>query len=231
MKAIALIHAHFEKPGAISTWCDARSIPLMEVHTYRGDALPCQDDFDLLFVMGGPQSPRETNEFPYLKDEMQFIREAIERDKFIFGVCLGAQLMAEALGATTERSPFKEVGVFDLSVTEEGRKDPLLRDVPRSFPVSHWHQDMPGLPEGATILGTSEGCPRQIIRFGARLLGTQCHFELTPTLIQEMANHCPEDLTPSAYVQDLERFLNHDFEEINKRLYNLLHRFIESATV
>lgn len=228
MKAIALIHAHFEKPGAIAPWCDARSIPLLEVHTYRGDALPRHEDFDFLFVMGGPQSPRESDRFPYLKDEMQFIRDAIGRDKFIFGVCLGAQLMAEALGATTERSPFKEVGVFDIRMTEEGMNDPLLCDLPRSFPVSHWHQDMPGMPEGATILAKSEGCPRQIIRFGARLLGTQCHFELTPSLIHEMATHCPEDLTPARFVQNLEHFLNHDFDEINQRLFNLLDGFMAS---
>ncbi|MBX9697674.1 MAG: GMP synthase [Alphaproteobacteria bacterium] len=229
MKAVALIHAHFEKPGAISTWCEARSIPLVEVHTYRGESLPPHEDFDLLFIMGGPQSVRECDEFPYLRDEILFIQGAIARDKFIFGVCLGAQLIAEALGAATERSPHKEVGVFDVIVTEEGAHDPLLQDAPRSFPVSHWHQDMPGMPVGATILGRSEGCPRQIIRFRTRLLGTQCHFELTPSLIQEMATHCPHDLTPSLYVQDLERFLNHDFDEINMRLFSLLDRFIETA--
>lgn len=227
MKAVILIHASFEKPGAIQTWCDHHGIAVSEVHSYKGEKSPEIDAFDILFVMGGPQSPREFIQYPYLSDEIELIKASIQANKFVFGVCLGVQLIAEALGALTERSPKREVGVFPISLTSHGTLDPLFESFPDIFDVAHWHQDMPGLPDEAVVLATSPGCPRQIVRFNQRTLGTQCHLELTRELVKEMANHCQNDLNHGSYIQRLEDFVNADFDTINKKLYKLLDRFID----
>src|SRR3990167_675330 len=113
----------------------------------------------MLILMGGPQSPLKIGEFPYLADEIDLIKTAFLQNKRILGFCLGAQLIGEALGAPTGRSPEKEVGVYPVTLTEEGKKDPLLTDLPDNFPVIHWHNDMPGLLEDSALLAYSEGCP------------------------------------------------------------------------
>lgn len=227
MKAAILIHAAFEKPGAIQSWCEARDIKLAEIHSYKGEKLKDVDAFDILFVMGGPQSPREYVQYPYLSLEMDLIKKAIEEKKFVFGVCLGAQLIAEALGEITERSPEREVGVFPIHLTQQGVEDSLFKSIPDRFNVAHWHQDMPGLPVGSVVLATSPGCPRQIIRFNERTIGTQCHFELTSDLVKEMADHCHNDLNHGPYIQNLSDFVNADFDAINKVLFTLLDRFVD----
>src|SRR5262249_53997662 len=119
----------------------------------------------------------------------------------IIGICLGAQLLAEALGAKTERSPNREIGMFLIEQLPEAQFDPIFGQLPQKFNVMHWHNDMPGLPAGAVLLAKSEGCPRQIFRYGDRMYGFQCHFELTKELSYEMIEHCPGDIKPGTYVR------------------------------
>src|SRR3546814_5089581 len=102
--------------------------------------------------MGGPQSPLALEEAPYLKDEIELIRKAIHAEKLVIGFCLGAQLIGEALGGKTERSPEREIGIYPVSLTPEGLKDDLFRDFSEIFNVIHWHNDMPGLTKDAQLL-------------------------------------------------------------------------------
>lgn len=222
MKVHAIIHAPFEKLGAIEAWVNKKGYTLTSTHTYQGEKLPTVSDFDFLIVMGGPQSPLELDKYPYLRDEINLTKQAIQNHKAILGICLGAQIIGESYGATTERSPNKEVGVFSLKLTSEGRRDPIFKTFPEAFDVMHWHNDMPGITSTAVLLASSEGCPRQVIRYSDRVYGLQCHMEMTIDLIQGMLEHCPGDLNPSQYTQTGEAMLAANHAEINKKMWHIL---------
>lgn len=222
MRIQFVIHADFEQPAAIQEWAEHKQFEIEFSYPFKGEDLFPLEAFDWLVVMGGPQSPLELEQYPYLEDEMDLIKKAIEADKVVLGFCLGAQLIGAALGGITEKSPHKEVGVFPIQFTEEGKKDPLLHNLANKLPVAHWHNDMPGLTKDAKILAFSEGCPRQIIRFGSKVYGFQCHPEMTFDSMTKMMVHCSEDLVPSKYVQSKEQILKWNYTEMNKFLFNFL---------
>jgi len=194
MRVHIVIHASFEKPGVIETWAIDRGYQVSFTHIYRGETLPDVSQFDFLIMMGGPQSPLELDQYPYLRDEIALTKQAIKQEKAVLGICLGAQIIGESLGAKTERSPHKEIGVFPIQLTKEAIDDPIFKLFPQSFDVMHWHNDMPGVPTGSAILAYSEGCPRQVVRYNERVYGLQCHMEMTTDLINGMIEHCSADL-------------------------------------
>lgn len=222
MKILFVVHADFEKPGAIATWANKHASQVDYCRPFAGEPLPKVNSFDWLVVMGGPQSPCEVDVYPYLQSEIELIRQARSHDKTILGFCLGAQLIGEAFDALTEPSPHKEVGVFPIHLTEAGCNDPLLTGLPSTWEVVHWHNDMPGLTPEAQILAKSEGCPRQIIRYSKKIYGFQCHPEPALEDIKGMIAHCPDDLKPGLYVQIKEALLASNFETINKRMHTIL---------
>lgn len=227
MRILCVMHADFETPGVIESWALNQKYTFTLVKPYQGESLPETSVFDFLIVMGGPQSPLQLKEAPYLLAEINLIKEAIKLNKPILGFCLGAQLIGEALGAKTLRSPKKEVGVYPISLTEAGKNDPLLEGFSYQFPVIHWHNDMPGLTEEAVILAYSAGCPRQIVRYQPLVYGFQCHLEITKEGIESMIKAVPEDLRPSPYTQNQKELLIQDYGSINDLMIHLLNRFVQ----
>lgn len=227
MNILCVMHADFEPPGIIETWAQQKDHQFKIIRPYKDkEELPLTvDDFDFLIVMGGPQSPLELEEAPYLSDEIKLIKKAIDNNKLVLGFCLGAQLIGEALGAKTMRSPNKEVGVFPVSLTPEASTDPLLQGFPQSFPAIHWHNDMPGLTNESVLLGYSEGCPRQIICYKKRVYGFQCHLEITLEGINTLITAVPNDLKPSRFTQTNEELLKQDYPSINQIMCHILDRY------
>ena len=225
MNILCLTHADFETPGIIEQWALEQNLAFQIKRPYRGESLPDIDPFDFLIIMGGPQSPLKLDQFPYLSLEINLIRSAIAQNKKIVGFCLGAQLIGEALGAKTERSPEKEVGVYPITLTSEGEKDRLLKDFPSSFPVIHWHNDMPGLTQDSVVLASSLGCPRQVVRYKENIYGFQCHLEITLAGIKTMLAAVPEDLNPSKFTQSETVLLNQDYRSINDKMIQILDVF------
>lgn len=222
MNILFVTHASFEKPGSIESWAMRNNHKTHEVKPYAGESLPAIDNYDMLVVMGGPQSPIEIDKSPYLKDEIELVKQALKKKKRIVGVCLGAQLISEALGAKTERSPNKEIGMYPVELLNSANSDPVFNDFPASFDVMHWHSDMPGLTDGVELLAKSEGCPRQIFRFGDRVYGFQCHFELTKELVEGMVKHCGGDLKTGKYVMTPEQLMSLDYSNINAKMDKVL---------
>jgi GMP synthase (glutamine-hydrolysing) len=229
MKVHIILHESFEAPGAIETWAKNCNHEISYTHLYLGDVLPKNSqNIDFLIVMGGPQSPATTQEesahFNALQ-EIAFIKDAIDRDKFVLGVCLGAQLIGEAFGAEFEHSPNKEIGVFDLHITEEGKQDSIFSTFSDTFSVGHWHGDMPGLTKESAVLATSEGCPRQIVRYSPKIYGFQCHFEFTDKSIEGMIKNCAHELDDSfPYIQNAEELRKNNYEPINELLFTFLDK-------
>lgn len=226
MKIQYILHADFERPGIIETWAAQNQFKENFCRPFAQEVVPEFVDFDLLILMGGPQSPLNMEEAPYLREEISLIKKALLARIPILGFCLGAQLIGEALGACTGHSPHKEVGAFPIHLTEEGRKDPLFINLPPQFSVAHWHNDMPGLTPDAKILAFSEGCPRQIVRYLPFVYGFQCHPELTRQNIEALLLHCPDDLKPGKFVQSVEQILAHDFASMNMIMMEILDRFV-----
>lgn len=226
MRIHTLIHAPFEEAGVIKTWALDKGYELSASHTYRGDRLPDDSNIDFLVIMGGPQSCTELDKYSYLRDEVALVKEVILKNKPVLGVCLGAQIIGESFGAKTECSPSREIGVYPIYLTKEAALDPLFKMLPKSFDVMHWHNDMPGLPESAELLAYSEGCPRQIIKYGEKVYGMQCHMELTNDLIRGMLAHCSGDLKPGQYIQQKQALLSQDMTEINNKMRGLLDRLV-----
>jgi GMP synthase (glutamine-hydrolysing) len=222
MKILFVIHAAFEKPGSIETWAKKLGHLTQEVSPYKGEKLPDIKDFDFLVVMGGPQSPLEIDKAPYLADEIELIKQAVKEKKRILGFCLGAQLIGEALGAKTERSPNRELGAYPIKLLDASKYDPIFQRFPETFDVMHWHSDMPGIPDGGVLLAKSDGCPRQVFRVGDRIYGFQCHLELTQKLVKEMIEHCPDDLKAGTYIMTERELMQIDYSQINLKMENVL---------
>ncbi|SFD17391.1 GMP synthase (glutamine-hydrolysing) [Chitinophaga sp. CF118] len=227
MNILCITHADFETPGVITSWASNNDHYFKVEKPYKGEPISDVTDFDFLIVMGGPQSPLKTNEFPYLALETDLIRSAIKENKPVLGLCLGAQLIGEALGAKTSQSPEKEVGVYPVTLTTAGINDPLLKDFPDNSPVIHWHNDMPGLTAEAVVLAYSPGCPRQIVRYKKNVYGFQCHLEIDADGIRKMITACPEDFAPSKYTQTQQELLAQNYSSINELMLTFLDRFID----
>ncbi len=227
MKILFVLHAAFESPGSIAKWAEQQGHATQEVHPYKGEKLPDAEQFDFLVVMGGPQSPIHIEQSPYLYDEIELIKSAIQAKKRVLGVCLGAQLIGEALGAKTEHSPHREIGAYPVELLEAAAADPVFGEFPKKFDVMHWHSDMPGIPKGAVLLAKSAGCPRQAFRYGDRVYGFQCHFELTQVLVKGMIDHCPEDLKPGEYIMSEADLMAVDYAQINLLLEAILNYMAE----
>lgn len=229
------MHQSFEAPAAIEMWAHSRGHEISSTRLDHGGSLPeGSGSFDFLVVMGGPQSPATTvaecAHFDAPK-EVRCIQAAIADGKIVLGVCLGAQLIGEALGAKFAHSPNREIGVFELALTEAGTHDPIFSTFPEKFLVGHWHGDMPGLTCDAQVLATSQGCPRQIVRYTPRVYGFQCHFEFTPEVIEGMIRHCAHELAAGKnlpYVQSAQQLRQHDYAGMNELLFRFLDAIVQT---
>jgi GMP synthase-like glutamine amidotransferase len=188
-RVFAFRHVPFEDLGLIRAPLAERGISVEYADLYRlGAPVPDVAQAAGLIFMGGPMSAND--DLPYLRQELQLIWQAVERQRPVLGVCLGAQLIAKALGAKVYRNAVKEVGWFDIHFTEAATRDALFTGVGPAETVFHWHGETFDLPPGAEWLAYSEDCRNQAFRAGAGVYGLQFHLEVTPAMI---ADWCAQD--------------------------------------
>ncbi len=231
MRVHFVVHEAFEAPGAYERWAHDRRHTVTYSRLYAGDRLPATaDGIDLLVVMGGPQSPTTTTaECPHFDAarEMSLIAACAAAGKAVVGVCLGAQLLGEALGAPCLPSPEPEIGSFPVTLTEAGQRHPLFHGFDETFDTGHWHHDMPGLTPDATVLAASRGCPRQIVAYGRFLFGFQCHMEFDADIVEALIASAPRELAALGgrpFVQSSEELRSTDHRAANLRLELFLDR-------
>jgi len=228
MKVQFVVHEAFEAPGAYESWAVDRGHEVAYARVYAGDPLPQQvDDVDLLVMMGGPQSPATTTqECPHFDAaaEQELIGRCAAAGKAVVGICLGAQLVGQALGAPFEASPEKEIGKFPIALTGAGRANPKFASFGDGLAVGHWHADMPGLTATAAVIATSEGCPRQIVEYTDLVYGFQCHLEFTPKEVDLLieAEHGLPALAGHRFVQQADALRANDWSAPNQKLHSFL---------
>lgn len=209
MKAHYLQHVPFEGLGSIYTWLQSTRADVTVTKFFENPALPDVDDLDLLVIMGGPMSVNDEADHPWLAAEKEFIRNAIEEDKAVVGICLGAQLIASAMGAAVYPNREKEIGWLSITGTQPGHAEELFA-FPQELLVFHWHGETFDLPDGAMRLARSNACHNQAFQLGRRVIGMQFHLETTPDAARDIVHHCRDELQPSRYVQSEAEILGID---------------------
>jgi GMP synthase (glutamine-hydrolysing) len=198
-RLLVLQHIACEPPAAFEDELRSRGLELLRVELDEGDALPDWREFPAIVVMGGPMGAYQEDEHPWLAAEKRLLREAVEADVPVWGVCLGAQLLAGALGARVYPGERPEVGLLPVELTSAASSDPVFAEAPSSFPTLQWHGDTFDLPAGATLLASSPAYPNQAFRIG-RSYALQFHIEVSLELATEWGE-------VPAYAQSLEATL------------------------
>lgn len=190
------------------------------MHPYRGEEYPDLSEICGVISLGGPMGANDQEEHPWIKKECELLKASFHEGKPTVGICLGAQMMAKALGATVERNPVAEVGWFPVELNEEGCADPVLGAAGTSPTLYHWHADTFHLPRGAKLLARSHHCARQAYRMGEHAYGFQFHPEADHQLVLEWLSleGIEDDINEwrkahgSKTVQDLVTQRNHAFK-------------------
>ena len=207
MRIACLQHVPFEGPGNIEAWASDRGHDFQIVRLYEGETLPALDTFDLLVVMGGPMSVHDEEEYEWLRPEKALVAECLKQKKFVLGVCLGSQLLAEVLGTTVYRNPVKEIGWFPVQLQPDELGLFCIFGLPATLDVLHWHGETYNLPPGCTHLAKSEGCAVQAFEH-ASALGLQFHLEATADGLSSLISHCGNEIGTGPYEQPPDALLS-----------------------
>lgn len=202
-------HVPFESPGYLLQWAQEAQHSISFTKIFEAVQFPPAASIDLLVVMGGPMGVYEEATYPWLKAEKTFIREVIDAGKKVLGVCLGSQLVAEALGSKVYPNPQKEIGWWPVQVVDTATGSPTA-GWPAEFTVFHWHGDTFDLPPGAMHLFRTNACPNQGYLVGNRVAGLQFHLEANQALVETMIAHGKQELVHAPLIQEEKALLSGD---------------------
>ncbi|MFO8041861.1 MAG: gamma-glutamyl-gamma-aminobutyrate hydrolase family protein [Alkalispirochaeta sp.] len=232
MRIDVMQHVPFEGPGEIAPLLEAQGHTIVVTRLYAGDRVPPIADVEALVVMGGPMSVHDVDQYPWLAGETSLIRRVIDSRRPVLGVCLGAQLIASAVGARVYRGHQKEIGWFPVTMTPAAATSRLMADWPAEAQVLHWHGDTFDLPSGARLVASSPAYQHQAFELEGHVAGLQFHLEMTEGNVRDIVENCRDELVPGPYVQSAERILRDSAEPEPRQLMltSLLRRWIESGT-
>jgi GMP synthase-like glutamine amidotransferase len=199
MRAHYLQHVPFEGLGSIEPWLQNYGYEISSTQFFNSGVLPEIENVDLLVVMGGPMSVNDEQEHSWLAKEKQYIKSVIYEGKPVLGICLGAQLIANAMGGEVFQNSVKEIGWFPVEAVES--KSNSVYQFPKETEVFHWHGETFSLPKGAVKIAESKGCENQAFQIGSNVIGLQFHLETTPLSAQAIVENCRDELVAGEYIQ------------------------------
>lgn len=184
-KILVFQHVPYEPLGTLDPLLKESGFRIRYVNFGREPrSRPALEKYEALIVLGGPMNSDQIDTFPNLITEVEIIREAVEQEMSVLGICLGAQLLAKALGGSVSRNAVREIGWYDVDLTAAGTSDPVLSTFAKRQQVFQWHQDGISLPPGAVRLAGSVASPVQAFRHGVHAYGFQFHLEASRSLIE-----------------------------------------------
>ena len=220
------MHVPFEGPAYIEEWALEKGHKQSVTKFYENFVLPDINQIDWLIIMGGPMSINEEDEYPWLKKEKDFIKKTIDNNKVVIGICLGAQLIANVLGARVYKNEIKEIGWFPVRFTKGAKQQNLFSHLPEELTVFHWHGETFDLPAGSIHIAENEACKNQAFLYKEKVIGFQFHFEMTELAINVMVNGDDGELMPEKFVQSVKEIKqNNEFiTKANESLKIILNK-------
>ncbi len=229
MNMFVLRHVAFENEAGIGAWARNNGYAIRGTDLFKGEPLPEPESADLLVVMGGPMGVYDEKLYPWLSEEKRFLEKSISSGKKIIGICLGAQLLADVLGAKVYTNRYREIGWFPVRKKPAAADVPVVSVFPEIFTPFHWHGDTFDIPSGASCWAESDACPAQAFSFGGKIIALQFHLESTSASIDLLLENCREELIAGPYVQDEKTIRGNtdlvaDANGLMEKVMDLLHR-------
>ncbi|NOY51259.1 MAG: type 1 glutamine amidotransferase [Chlorobi bacterium] len=229
MKIHILQHVSFEPPAYIADWALAKGHELSFTKFHEAFTIPFPEDIDMLIIMGGPMSVSDEDKHSWLIEEKKYLARLISKKKKVLGICLGSQLIADALGSRIYDNTEKEIGWFDIE-KNKGSGNKLLGILPNKIRALHWHGQTYDLPKRCERLFSSETTSNQGFVYNNRVFAFQFHLEVSPSGLKNLIEFAGEDLTDGKYVQSPEQMCSNEnlFAESKDLLFKILD-YIELA--
>ncbi|SFM83378.1 type 1 glutamine amidotransferase [Methanolobus profundi] len=210
MKIHCLVHLEFETLGNIKEWACNNGHSISVTMPYMNSNYPHPDEFDLLVIMGGLMSVYQEDEYPWLIEEKEFVKNVIESGKSVYGICFGAQMLSEILGGQVSQNMYREIGWHIIQTLDAFREDDSLFNMPPELTVFQWHGDTFTLPKGARRLFESEACPEQGFIYRDNVLAVQFHPETDESCVDSLVTECASDLVKGRYIQSEQEIRGRD---------------------
>ncbi|TQD25253.1 type 1 glutamine amidotransferase [Methanolobus vulcani] len=228
MKIHCLVHLEFETLGNIRDWVCEKEHSITVTMPSENQLYPEPDDIDLLIIMGGLMSVYQEDEYPWMKQEKEFVKSIISCGKAVYGICFGAQMLSEILGGQVSRNQHREIGWHKITSLDEFDRDSQFFNIPNELTVFQWHGDTFSLPAGCRRLFESEACPEQGFIYEDKVLALQFHPEVDAGCVESLLENCGSDLTEEGkYVSSEDEIRGRDdlLEASANLMYSILDWF------
>jgi GMP synthase-like glutamine amidotransferase len=219
------LHVPFEGPGLIARWAQDHNHEMNYTRFYENDPLPDRAGIDLLIIMGGSMNVFDYHIHPWMEEEIEWLEAYINEGKAVLGICLGAQIIATALGAEVYPGKHKEIGWFNIRFLPAMGDYRICKNLPATRRIFHWHGDTFNIPEGAIRIAESQAFPNQGFIYSEKVIALQFHLELTPENVALLVENCRDELVPGPYVQTEEEL--QDASRFIQDNQDLLFRFLD----
>lgn len=218
------MHVPFESPGLISHWVEENNHDISYTRFYENDPLPDPAEIDLLIIMGGPMNVFDYHIHPWMQDEIEWLEEFIKEGKAVFGVCLGAQLIATALGSEVYPGKYKEIGWHNIRFLPALGDYRICKSLPATRKIFHWHGDTFDIPKGAVRIAESQAFPNQGFIYEDQVIALQFHLEVAPENVALLVENCRNELVEGPFVQNERELLekSHYKQENQDLLFSIL---------
>lgn len=226
MRIHSLQHVPFEDLAYIESWASGKGHSITKTLLFEEREFPEVHDFDAIIIMGGPMGVYEDDKYPWLSGEKRFIEKAVSAHKIVLGICLGAQLIADVLGARVYKNEHKEIGWFPVNVTDAAQDSLVFRTLPPEFMAFHWHGDTFDIPSGAIRMAESRGCANQAFEYNKKVVGLQFHLESTRESIDKLLTKCGDEIVEGKYIQSSKKMLS-VFNEV-KLINEVMRTFLDN---